>query len=964
MQDRLSSFTKLRGRAVSLAVFVFGLVFVLPAYAATTTSLPTGPGHYDDSWDLVGTSTKSKAVSTNDGNTTYISETSDNSVQTFTVANAGLPTGATINSVTLYAVALGTNSGIQLRLEKSSTGSGNQNDDATHDLTSSYATYSRTLTTNPFTGSAWTLAEVNSWSVRFGVQYDDGGDDDVARVTQIYVVVNYNIPDTTAPTVTQVTPVPNPTNDTTPNFTFNTSETSTIIYGGDCSGTPSSTNVMGNKTVTFSVLSASTHSNCTVKAVDASNNSSTLSVSSFTIDTTKPVIEARDSVTVEAAGPGTSTVVNYSLPTTTDNIAVASVSCSPASGTLFALGATNVTCNATDTAGNSATPTTFSVVVQDTTGPVIAPHTNVTAEATGPTGATVIYTSPNAVDAVSGTFAATCLPASGSLFSTGTTPVICNATDGVGNAAVSTTFNVIVQDTTAPTITLINSSVMSLNVGDIYNEAGATATDLVDGDVTANILITGSVNTASPGVYPLVYTVTDAAGNMASTTRTVTVSDEFAPVINVISDITAEATSSAGVAVDYGVITATEEGNEELLATICNPVSGSVFPLGSTPVICQATDSFGNTRFGTALTVTVQDTTNPEVIIDPSSQTINSSSTAGAEAFFTASATDLVDGTMSSVSCTPESGSVFPFGLTTITCSTTDEHGNTGTGTATVTVLDTGAPVIILNGDATINLTVGGLYIEQGASVTDNYDTELSVTIGGDVVSTSVAGTYNITYDAQDSSENNAVQKIRMVVVNVVPPPPEEGGSEGGSGGGSSGGGSVSGLGTTYVAPTPPSFGENPITVGAGLGNTSTVQLTFDVTNASWIAISETPDFSGTSWFPYSTNTTFTLSASNTVHKLYIKFRRINGGETKVQEVTVLLNSPSTLIQAVLGVKITRLNELANKLKFGNRGAEVRELQTLLKQAGYFPAKQAITGYYGPITRAAVKKYLADINKK
>ncbi len=951
-QGRLSGFVKLGW----LAVFIFGLFLALPTHAATTTLLPTGVGNYDQ-WSLGAGSNKTSAVTSSDSDTSYIYETENGDDQTFIVTNAGLPAGTTINSVTLYAVARESSGEpkIKLRMEKAV---GDSSDGSDFHLDDSYDTYSRTRTTNPFTGSAWTLAEVNAWTVRFGVDKDN--ESGTVRVTKIYVVVDYTLPaDTTAPTVTQVTPVPTSTNDTTPNYTFNTSETSTIIYGGDCSTTPSSTNVLGNKTVTFSTLSAGTHSNCTVKAVDPSNNSSTLAVSSFTIDTTKPEISAHDPVTVEATGP--STTVTYNLPTTTDNIAVASVSCSPASGTLFALGVTTVTCNATDTAGNSATPTTFSAIVQDTIGPVIASHTNVTVEATGPTGATVTYTSPNVIDAVSGTFAATCLPASGSLFATGTTPVICNATDGAGNAAVSTTFNVIVQDTTAPTITLINSSVMSLNVGDIYNESGATATDIVDGDISANILITGSVNTTSPGVYPVVYSSTDVAGNSASTTRTVTVSDEFAPVINAISDITAEATSSAGAAVDYGVITATEEGQEELLATTCTPASGSVFPLGSTPVICQATDSSGNTRFGTALTVTIQDTTAPEVTVDPNSQNVESTSTIGAEAFFTASAVDLVDGTMSLVSCSPESGSVFPFGSNTVNCTATDEHGNTGTGTATVNVLDTGAPVITLNGDATINLTIGSIYVEQGATVTDNHDTELSVTIGGDDLSTTLVGTYNVTNDAQDSSENSAVQKVRTVIVSLAPTPQNE--SEGGNGGGNGGSGGISSFGGSFVMPTPPSFGDNPITVGGGLGNTSTVVLIFDVTNASWIAISETPDFSGTSWFPYTTSTTFTLSASNTAHKLYIKFRRINGGETKVQEVTVLLNSPSILIQAVLGIKVTRLNELANKLKYGNRGAEVRELQTLLKQAGYFPARQAVTGYYGPITRASVKKYLADIKK-
>ena len=404
---------------------------------------------------------------------------------------------------------------------------------------------------------------------------------------------------------------------------------------------------------------------------------------------------------------------------------------------------------------------------------------------------------------------------------------------------------------------------------------------------------------------------------------------------------------------DYGVITATDDV-DGIVSTTCNYASGSVFPLGSTLVICTAVDSalpVPNTGNGIALTITVQDTTAPDVVISPSSQNLATTSPSGTEALYTASATDMVDGTIPLVVCSPVSGSVFSLGTTVVSCAAHDSHGNSVTSTATVTVyfIDLIPPVITLNGDANINLTVGNPYVEQGATVSDNYDHEVAVHIGGDVVNTSVVGTYHVLYEARDAGGNAATQQVRTIIVSA--PAPENGG------------GGVSGLGSPFVEPTPPSFGDHPITVGGGLGNTSTVVLTFDVTNASWIAISETPDFNGSSWILYTTSTTFTLSASNTTHILYIKFRRINGGETKVQEVTVLPNSPATLIQAVLGIKITRLNELANKLKFGNRGAEVKELQALLKQAGYFPARQIATGYYGPITRASVKKYLAAIKQ-
>ncbi|WP_298500593.1 immunoglobulin-like domain-containing protein, partial [uncultured Algibacter sp.] len=69
------------------------------------------------------------------------------------------------------------------------------------------------------------------------------------------------------------------------------------------------------------------------------------------------------------------------------------------------------------------------------------------------------------------------------------------------------------------------SSVIDLNVGDTYSEQGATATDDLDGDITANIVIGGDVvDTNTAGTYLITYNVSDAAGNPATqVVRTVNV---------------------------------------------------------------------------------------------------------------------------------------------------------------------------------------------------------------------------------------------------------------------------------------------------------------------------------------------------------------------------------------------------------------------------------------------------------
>ena len=105
---------------------------------------------------------------------------------------------------------------------------------------------------------------------------------------------------------------------------------------------------------------------------------------------------------------------------------------------------------------------------------------------------------------------------------------------------------------------------------------------------------------------------------------------------------------------------------------------------------CHATDSRGN--IGTAtFHVTVQDTTPPTLNLPP--VTVSAGAACTAVVTYTATATDLVDVT-DPVVCTPPSGSTFNLGTTTVNCSATDAHGNTATGSFTVTVNDTTPPTI------------------------------------------------------------------------------------------------------------------------------------------------------------------------------------------------------------------------------------------------------------------------------
>ena len=121
--------------------------------------------------------------------------------------------------------------------------------------------------------------------------------------------------------------------------------------------------------------------------------------------------------------------------------------CTPASGSTFALGTTEVTCTATDRAGNTRTKS-FGVTVRDTTAPTLDVPDPITAEATGPNGARVVYLVTTR-DAVDNSVRLDCDPASNTVFPLGTTTVTCTATDFSGNHR-SNDFTVKVRDTTGP----------------------------------------------------------------------------------------------------------------------------------------------------------------------------------------------------------------------------------------------------------------------------------------------------------------------------------------------------------------------------------------------------------------------------------------------------------------------------------------------------------------------------------
>ncbi len=288
-------------------------------------------------------------------------------------------------------------------------------------------------------------------------------------------------------------------------------------------------------------------------------------------------------------------------------------------GNVFPLGTTTVTWTASDGSGHSATATQ-TVTVVDGTPPKIAAPAVVTAS----TGSDAPGCGAYLGEAALGTAVASdnCALASvepngvpaGNVFPVGTTTITWTATDAAGLTATATQ-TVTVEDDTPPAITppanvLVSTAADGAACGVVVTEADlgrATATDNCElASVAHGDLPAGSVFPIGTNV--VTWTATDAAGNTATATQTVTVLDATPPALAVPGDLVAPAGSDCAAVVTWNA-SATDCS---AVTVASDPASGSVFPLGTTHVTVTATDAAGNRTSG-AFDVTVVDLDAPAI---------------------------------------------------------------------------------------------------------------------------------------------------------------------------------------------------------------------------------------------------------------------------------------------------------------------------------------------------------------
>jgi hypothetical protein len=207
-----------------------------------------------------------------------------------------------------------------------------------------------------------------------------------------------------------------------------------------------------------------------------------------------------------------------------------------------------VTYTVADEAGNTATR--YRVVhVQPDTADAEAPVLTLTGETTVTIPVGGAYEEPGytAVDNVDGDLTeAVVVTGSIDPSTAGTYTLSYAVGDNAGNRTMASRTIVVGDggggsvpgvDTTPPTMELFGENPLTITVGETYDDPGVHASDDVDGNITDRVHKQIDVNTDVAGTYEVSYTVTDNAGNTATTGRTVVVApDTLAPELVLLGD--------------------------------------------------------------------------------------------------------------------------------------------------------------------------------------------------------------------------------------------------------------------------------------------------------------------------------------------------------------------------------------------------------------------------------------------
>ena len=462
-------------------------------------------------------------------------------------------------------------------------------------------------------------------------------------------------------------------------------------------------------------------------------------------DTQKPIISNCPS-NIALTTAGTCANASWTAPTASDNCSTPTLSfvTSPTAGLTnggcYPIGTTTITYTATDAKGNTST-CSFTVTVtkvvnpcdNDIDKPVLSncPTDQIIVAAIGETCKIATWAAPTATDncgtpTIVLTSSSLTATKSGDCFPVGKTTLTYTATDAKGNKATCSFF-IMVNPTIDPCATDVTKPVISncpsnqnliADLGQSCKNATWTAPTATDNCSTPTLAFVTSptAGLTNGGCYPIgtttvTYTATDAKGNTATCSFTITVTATVDPCATDVTKPTINnCPSSQSLTADLGKTcknatwtapTATDNCTTPTLTFVTSPTTGltngGCYPIGVTTVTYTATDAKGNTAT-CSFTITVVanpcdlDVTKPVINNCPSNQNLLTAVSCTIASWTAPTATDNCSTPTLTYVSSPTgffNGSCYPVGVTTITYTATDAKGNTATCSFTITVKST-----------------------------------------------------------------------------------------------------------------------------------------------------------------------------------------------------------------------------------------------------------------------------------
>ena len=175
----------------------------------------------------------------------------------------------------------------------------------------------------------------------------------------------------------------------------------------------------------------------------------------------------------------------------------------------------------------------------------------------------------------------------------------------ISSEALSIGYINVIEDTTVPVITLLGDEVVTIEVGTTYTDAGATALDNYDGDITSSIVTVNPVDTDVVGQYTVTYNVSDANSNAAAeVSRTVNVVDTTVPIITLTGE--ASVTIEVGSAYTDAGATASDNYDGDITSNIVTVNNVDTSTIGTYTVTYNVSDANGNAAAEVTRTVIIE----------------------------------------------------------------------------------------------------------------------------------------------------------------------------------------------------------------------------------------------------------------------------------------------------------------------------------------------------------------------